>query len=98
MMSRSGDEKPLKGVLRDFLKIYGLEDKMREMRIKNAWEEIMGEYVARKTQGIQVKDRKLVIRLESGVLKEEFSYSKTKIVQLINQSLEANVIDEVEIY
>lgn len=97
-MSRGGDEKPLKGILKDFLKIYGLEDKMQEVRIKNAWAEIMGEYVAKKTMGIKVKDRKLIIQLESGVLKEEFSYSKSRIVELINESMEARVIDDVEIY
>lgn len=71
---------------------------MQEMRIKSAWQDIMGDYVARKTLDIRVKNRTLVIRLASGVLKEEFSYSKTRIAQLINESLEANVIDKVEIY
>lgn len=97
-MSRGGDEKPLKGILKDFLKIYGLEDKMREVRIKNAWAEIMGEYVAKKTMAMKVRERKLIIQLESGVLKEEFSYSKSRIVELINEAMEANVIDDVEIY
>jgi hypothetical protein len=36
--------------------------------------------------------------LDSGVLKEEFSFSKSKIPQLINEKLGEQVIDQVEIW
>jgi predicted nucleic acid-binding Zn ribbon protein len=50
------------------------------------------------TREISVKNKVLKIKLDSGVLKEEFSYSKEKLIKLINDQVGKPVINSVEIY
>ncbi|GEM_PF-591323 len=84
----------IRGILRD----KGMEDKYHQAEIQKCYEDIMGTYIAKKTRKLIVKDKKLIIYLDSGVLKEEFSFSRSKIPQMINEKLGENLIEDVEIW
>ncbi len=98
MAKRADNQQTMKQVVRDLLKIYGLEDKYMEVEVKTAWEELMGKAIAKKTRSIRLRKKVLTIQLDSGVLKEEFSYAKEKIAKLINDKVGQVVIEKVEIY
>ena len=97
-MRRDSNAQSLGAVIKDLMKVYGLDKKMDEVEVVNAWNEIMGPMITGHTREISVKNKVLKIKLDSGVLKEEFSYSKEKLIKLINDQVGKPVINSVEIY
>ena len=55
----------------------------------------MGSSIKAYTQEIVLKRETLYIKLSSSVLREELGYGKEKIVALLNESLEKEVIKKV---
>ena len=97
-MARKSNAQSLGEVITDMLKIYRLDDKMREIDLGQAWKETMGQAVANRTKEVRLRKRTLIIRMDSGVMKEEFSYNKGKIADMLNEKLGVNAIDMVEIW
>jgi predicted nucleic acid-binding Zn ribbon protein len=97
-MARKGNEQSLGDVLKDLLKVYRIEDRMRELDVEEAWRLAMGDVVANKTSELRLRNKVLRIRIESGVMKEEFSYAKEQIVANLNEQLGYEAIEKVEIY
>ena len=58
----------------------------------------MGPSVVKRTTEVRLRDGVLSIYLNSAVLKEEFSYQKQRIVDLLNNHMKREVIKHVEIY
>ncbi|NIG56128.1 DUF721 domain-containing protein [Chitinophaga sp. Cy-1792] len=81
--------------LREFLNKSRMKPRLTEVRIQENWEDIMGKTIARYTSGIQLIDGKLIITTTVAPLKQELSYSKDKIIKLVNEKLGENVVKEV---
>ena len=81
--------------LQSFLNKSRLKPKLYETRIRECWEEVMGKTIARYTEKIQLIDHKLIITTNVAPLKQELSYSKDKIIQLLNEALKEEVVKEV---
>lgn len=97
-MKRIGNEQSLGSVINELLKVYRLDHKMQELDVVDAWKEVMGPVVARKTTDVKLRGANLIVALNSGPLKEEFSMNKARIVELMNEKLGATVISEVQIF
>ena len=93
-MSR-GNEKILKDAIEEMLSEYRLKGKLLEVQVIGSWEKIMGKMIANRTTDIYISSRKLFVRLNSSVLREELSYGKEKIVSLLNTEAGEKVIDEI---
>lgn len=90
--------KPLGDVIDAFVKAQGIHTKLDEVEVVLAWKEVFGEVIDKKTRGIKLqKDGTLVVYLNSGPLKEEFSLNKEKIVQMINDHMKKQVVLRVRI-
>lgn len=85
----------MKDAIQQFMKSYGLQDRYLQTRILTEWPKIMGKTIANHTTDIYVKDRKLIIHVDSAPLKQELTMGKPKMVALINQALDANIIDDI---
>ncbi|NQX91035.1 MAG: DUF721 domain-containing protein [Flavobacteriales bacterium] len=97
-MPRKSNEQPLGDLIKDVIRAYGLQDKMREMQMKEAWEKMVGKAIARQTGSMTFKDGILTIVMDSGVLKEEFDYQKSVIKDRLNEALEGQYISEVKVF
>ena len=98
MSKRDRNTSAIGDVLGNLKKIYRLDDKFDEIDVTEAWKEIMGPAITSKTRKILVRNKTLIIYLDSGVLKEEFSMAKSKIVAMVNEHLEKEAITDVSIY
>ncbi|WP_146969126.1 DUF721 domain-containing protein [Chitinophaga sp.] len=83
--------------LRDFMDKSRMKPRLTEVRIRENWEQIMGKTISRYTEGIQLIDGKLLISTNVAPLKQELSYSKDKIIKLVNEMLGEPVVREVVI-
>ncbi len=67
------------------------------LAIKEAWKTVMGNGVISYTKEVQFKNGTLIIKLTSSVLREELSYGKDKIVNLLNKKLNKTLIKNVKL-
>lgn len=77
------------------LRTYGLDGRMKEIRLIDSWEKVMGKPVAKHTREIFIRERKLFVRLDSAALREELSYGREKILKMLNEEAGEQIIDEV---
>ncbi|XOV67482.1 MAG: DUF721 domain-containing protein [Fluviicola sp.] len=94
-LKRNAEEAPLKDVLDRWLKAYGLEGKMKELDVINAWPELMGTAVANRTEEIKIKNKKLFLKMGSSVMRDELLQGKTVIIQRVNEYAGFEIIDDV---
>lgn len=97
-MARKSNEQSLGQVISDMLKVYRLEGKMKQLDVEAAWNEVMGPVVEKKTRNVTLRGKVLSVTIDSGVMKEEFSYAKQRIITLINEHLGEEAITEVRIF
>lgn len=81
--------------LREYLNKSRFKPRMMEVRIQENWEQIMGKTIARYTQSLQLIDHKLIITTTVAPLKQELTYSKDKIIKLVNEMLGEQMVREV---
>jgi predicted nucleic acid-binding Zn ribbon protein len=93
-MGRTND-KSLKDAIEQMLKVYKLKRKFDETSLVVAWPEMMGKAVANRTKDIFIRDRKLFIRIESAVIKNELVMMRSNIIDKMNERAGSSVIDEI---
>ncbi len=92
---RKTNEQSIKEVIEQMLGNPKISNKLDEVHLREIWEELMGKTIARHTEMITVKNGKLTLKLDSAVLKEELSYSKQKVKEVLNEALGKESIKEV---
>jgi predicted nucleic acid-binding Zn ribbon protein len=89
------DFQSIGNVLRDYIKKSGFESKLKEVRISETWAEIVGRPVSQATKSIQFRNRKMIITLNSSVVRAELSMIKEAIVHRVNELAGEKLIDEI---
>jgi len=97
LAKRKSNTSSLDEAIKSLLKAYRLNDKMVELDIVKGWPEIMGPVVASKTISIKVKNKLLIVELNSSVLREELSYGKAQIVRNVNDFLQQDFLEDVKL-
>lgn len=75
---------PIKEAIDEFLKTFNLDKKIKEQKIIESWEIIVGNGIARYTNELKIKDGVLFVKLRSSVVRDELSYSKEKLLEALN--------------
>lgn len=94
-LKRTSNEAPLKDVIDRWLKAYGLDGKMKELDVINAWSELMGTAVAHRTKEIKIKNGTLYLKMDSSVMRDELSHGKQVIIQRVNERAGYQLINDV---
>jgi hypothetical protein len=92
---RSSKEKHLGDVIDKLLKAYNLEDKMKELDLLEAWPDLMGKAVAHRTKSIEIKNQKLLLKIDSSVMREQLHIGKQVIILRVNEFMGKEVIRDV---
>ncbi len=92
---RSSKEQHLGDVIEKLLKAYHLDDKMKELDLVEAWPDLMGKAVAHRTKSIQIKNKKLLLTIDSSVMREQLHIGKQVIIERVNQFMGKEVIQDV---
>lgn len=83
------DEEALGSVIRRLLAAYGLDDKIREERLKQAWYEVVGPISKNYTEKVSIKGRKMFVSFHSAAFRQEMMMQKTKLLEEINATAES---------
>lgn len=92
---RYGEGQPLKEVIDRLMKAYGMESRMRELDIIQSWRDLMGPAVAQRTKEISIRNNKLILKIDSSVMREELLIGKQIIIDRVNDFAGKNVISDV---
>lgn len=85
----------IKNLVEVFLKQNKLEDGLLNIEVKKAWFDIMKNGVSNYTTDVNLKNKTLYIKLSSPALKEELSYGKEKLIKLINDKFDKDLIEKI---
>ncbi|NGF56847.1 DUF721 domain-containing protein [Parapedobacter sp. SGR-10] len=91
------DDISIKQAVEKWLDAYRLRQKFDVSSIVAAWPEIIGPYIAKRTQQIYVKDKKLFVKVESAVIKHELTIMKRQIIGRVNEHVGQVIVEEMVI-
>jgi hypothetical protein len=86
---------PLKDAIEQMLDRYHLRNRFDQSYVVAHWDKIMGSTIASRTKKIFIKDRSLYLQIESAPLRNELVRAKSKIIELINREMKADLINDV---
>jgi len=95
MKKRHNDNMSLSEALKEFVDTNKLQKGLDRIDVQEAWINLMGNGVNNYTTNIQLKNTTLYVQLSSSVLREELSYGKEKIINLLNESLGKPLIKSI---
>lgn len=97
MSKRHEDFLPIEAILKQFIKENNLSKGINKLSVEKLWPELMGSGVANYTDSVTLKNRTLIVKLNSSVLREELSYGKEKIVKMINEHMGEDLVDQIKL-
>ncbi|MBB6238603.1 putative nucleic acid-binding Zn ribbon protein [Pedobacter sp. AK013] len=92
---RKPNDVTVKDAISKMLDVYRLRRKFDETSILSVWPEIMGTAIANRTKQIYIHDKKLFLRIESSVIKNELIMVRHGIIQKLNEHAGSEVITEM---
>ena len=95
MAKRYNEEQKISDVLKAFIQENKLENGINKVDAKEAWVKLMGNGVNNYTQNVELRNQVLYVSLSSSVLREELSMGKSKIVKMLNEELDQELIKKI---
>ena len=95
MAKRLSNESTIGSVLSEIIQVNKLQGGIDDVAVKEAWKNLMGNGVNTYTKNVVLKGSTLYVELTSSVLREELHYGKDKIIKMINEELQREVVKEV---
>lgn len=95
MAKRFNEENSIADVLKQFIVQNKLESGIDVVNVREAWQNVMGNGVNNYTTEIQLKGSTLYVALSSAVLREELSYGKDKIIKMINEGVQKELVTHI---
>ncbi|MBI5402282.1 MAG: DUF721 domain-containing protein [Ignavibacteriae bacterium] len=74
----------LKEEIDGFVKYLGLDEKLQEMKILEAWKECVGKTISEFSKPVEIKKNKLFVRVENAVWRFELSAKRNEIISKLN--------------
>mgnify|MGYP002625676684 FL=1 len=80
-------EQTLGEALRAYLRAVGAETKIKEMRVLQAWDSVVGSIIAGDTSAINLQNGVLYVRFNSPIIRNEVTMRKSQIISRLNQEV-----------
>ena len=95
-MKRNFESKSIKIILDNLITgSKSLNSGLNNVKVQKLWQETMGSNVNSYTKEITLKNKTLYVSLSSSVLRQELSYGKQKIVDLINKEIGGEITTKI---
>ena len=94
-MKRNYKLKPIKNIIENFVEQNSISDGIFYVKVQKAWENAVEKKILDYTKEIYVKGEVLYIKVSNPILKQEILYSKQKVINLINEELEKDLIKKI---
>lgn len=95
MAKRNNDHLSIQDALKEFVETNKLEKGLNKVNVADAWAKLMGNGVNNYTTSVNLERETLYVQLSSSVLREELSYGKEKIIDMLNEELGKTIIKKL---
>lgn len=92
---RRANDKSIKDAIEQMLNVYKIKRRFDETAVVASWPELVGKPVANRTKELFIRDKKLFLRIESSVIKNELMMMRAQIVEKINEKANCILVEEV---
>ncbi|HMG10968.1 MAG TPA: DUF721 domain-containing protein [Mucilaginibacter sp.] len=92
---RKANDKSLKDAIEQMLNVYKIKRRFDETGVLATWPELVGKPVANRTKELFIRDKKLFLRIESSVIKNELMMMRAQIMEKINEKANCVLVEEV---
>ena len=94
-MKRNYKLKSIKSIIENFIDQDKISNGIFNVKIKQAWEKAVEKKIFDYTREIYVKKDVLFIKVSNPILKQEILYSRQKVIDLINEDLDKELIKKI---
>jgi predicted nucleic acid-binding Zn ribbon protein len=94
-MKRKSNENPVSEVIDLFLRQYGLNNRYKEFRLLQSWNELMGPMIAKHTKDVKMFNGTLYVDLDSAPMRNELSFAKSRIIKNLNDEAGEEIVKEM---
>ena len=95
MSKRTNDHLPIEDIIKEFVASNKLQQGLDKVNVREAWRNLMGNGVNNYTTSVELKQETLYVQLSSSVLREELSYGKEKIKNMLNEAIGKELIQKI---
>ncbi|PKR81585.1 DUF721 domain-containing protein [Brumimicrobium salinarum] len=92
---RNQKDKGIDAIIDKMMRAWGLDNKMKEMDVINAWPDLMGQGIANRTERIRITNKVLHLKMNSSVMRDELHYGRNVIIQRINEFAGTEMINDI---
>lgn len=92
---RKANDKSIKEAIEQMLNVYKIKRRFDETGIIAAWPNMVGASVANRTKELFIRDKKLFLRIESSVIKNELMMMRSQIIDKINEEAKGILVEEI---
>lgn len=89
------NQKSIKQAIEDAFNTINIRQKIAETRLISTWEKVMGKTIARHTRKLFISKGVLFIYIDNPALKNELTYSRERILELVNEAAGEELVKEV---
>jgi len=97
MPKRENETFKIKDLMQNMLQENKLQKGIDQISVNEAWKEVMGNGVVSYTESVLLRKNTLIVKLNSAPLREELSYGKGKIIDMLNASLKKELIKNIKL-
>lgn len=95
MSKRHNEHMSLSDALKEFVEKNKLQSGLDKIEVHDSWVKLMGNGVNSYTTSVKLQRDTLYVQLSSSALREELSYGKEKIIKMLNEDLDKEVIKKL---
>ncbi len=92
---RKKNSQKIGDVIQEYLKALKIDDKLKEVQLIKSWDDIVGKTIARSTNNIYIKNRKLFVNLNSSIIRNELFMLREGLLKALNDKVGEKIIDEI---
>jgi predicted nucleic acid-binding Zn ribbon protein len=92
---RKANDKSIKEAIEQMLNVYKIKRRFDETHVVANWADIVGKPMANRTKELFIRDRKLFLRIESSVVKNELVNMRSQIIAKINDEAHTVLVEEI---
>lgn len=85
-------------LVRQFIRLEGLETPLMQKRTVDAWDVVMGRTIARYSGDKFIRNQTLFVKILNPALRQDLSMMRAQIVRRLNEHVGAQVITDVKLF
>lgn len=89
------DVQPLGDLIKAFYARHKGPEYVDELKILNSWPKVVGPFIAKHTIDLSIRNKTLFVRVDSDSLRSELSYSKSLLLNSLNEQVGKEYLTEI---